>query len=246
MRAIRNILLFGIYGFIALVCIIAAIAGRPEGLFFTLIFVITCICIFVNGEKRRSTLVKEIEANLTLEETLIAEAVELRPFALFHRRFCIAVTNNRIISLQRKILGGYKQMEEWQWRYIAEVKIDKNIFPGLLGSNLMFTFMESPNRDSGFTIRGVESATASKIYALANAQKQDWVEKHRIRRMEESRAAAGGFQVQPYAPAPSQQPSAGGIEQRLIEAKSLLDKGIISDVDYQAMKTRILSGISNF
>ncbi|ACI52472.1 hypothetical protein Gdia_2736 [Gluconacetobacter diazotrophicus PA1 5] len=234
MRGLGNILLFCLYGILAITLSVPTIGLT------LLFFIANCCFIFWGAPNRRETLIKKIESNLTADETLVAEVVELRPFALFHRRFGIAVTNNRIMSLQRKILGGYKKMEEWQWKYISEVSIEENNFPSILGSNLFFSFTDSPNHDPGFDIIGVDSQVASKIYAVANAQKQDWTEKNRIRMMEEHRAKSGGVNIQGF-PSATPMPTVSLIEQKLKEAKSLLDSGLISNSEYQERKSKILS-----
>lgn len=234
MRGLRNIIIFSIYG-------IALLIIPPHVTF--IVFLIHNFLMFWGANNRRQRLIKKIESNLTPDETLITEAVELRPFALFHRRFGLAVTNNRIMYLQRKIFGGYKKMEEWQWKYISEVSIEENNFPNIFGANLFFVFSDSPNHDPGFTLYGVDSHIASKIYSFANAQKQDWTEKNRIRMMEEARARSGGVNIHGFSsssPSPHNPPTST-IEQKLREAKSLLDSGLISNSEFQERKSKILS-----
>jgi hypothetical protein len=243
MLGLWNIFVFCI---LAIVSIGAAFTGT--GLLITALFIIYCFLVFWGAKARAKKLTNKIESNLTADEILAFEAVELRPYALFHRRFAIAVTNNRVIFLRRKVFGGFSKIEDWQWKFIFEATIEEHIFPNFLGADLNFsfsqaptTFSHSPTREGNFIIRGISSDTASKIYNFATLQKQEWSEKNRIRQMEESRAASGGYNVQGFgslAPQPTSM-----VEQKLQEAKSLLDKGFISNAEFQERKSKILGDI---
>lgn len=209
------------------------------------VFIVYCLFVFLGAQSRAKKLTAKIKSNLTADEILISEAFELRPFALFHRRFAVAVTNNRIIFLKRKIFGGFKKIEDWQWKFLFEATIEENNFPATFGATLNFlfspssaTFSKSPTSEAGFTINGIDSEIASKIYNYATLQKQEWSEKNRIRQMEETRAASGGMTLQGYPQ--TQTPVMSVVEQKLGEAKSLLDKGFISNAEFQERKSKIL------
>ena len=177
------------------------------------------------------------------DEKIIHKGIDRRPFALFSRRTVIAVTNSRIINLKRGLLGGY-QMRDYQWKDLEDAQISENILPDICGSTLRFSF---------FNLLPIEVfpdvKTASDIYKVAQLQEQAWEEKRRIREMEETRAQAGGISIGNTA-TPSQinsgtknenSISTSDIADELLKIKELLDKGILSDVEFQEMKSKILS-----
>ena len=87
------------------------------------------------------------------------------------------------------------------------------------------------------------------LYKVAQLQEQAWEEKRRIREMEETRAQAGGISIGNTAtPSPTgstsnndKSMSTSDIADELLKIKELLDKGILSDVEFQEMKSKILS-----
>ena len=95
-----------------------------------------------------------------------------------------------------------------------------------------------------------DSKTASDIYKFSQSQDQSWEEKRRIREMEETRAKAGGISIGSNVVTPSPSGSENNsdkssktsdITDELLKIKDLLDKGILSDVEFQEMKSKILS-----
>lgn len=233
----------GIKNVFWLFIIFLVLAFLPLHIWF-LLLIPYFVLVFRGSDSRKEKLINKIRSNLTGDEQLEIIAVELRIFALFHRRYAVCVTNNRVICIRPKILGGFRPMEEWQWKYMTEVLIEENSFPSIQGSNLAYIFSsDTPNNDRSFSISGLNSSDASKIYNFSNSQKQQWAEKNRIRRMEEARAASGGMNFMPSQHAGSTPPMVGGsvIENKLREAKSLLDNGLISNAEYQERKSKILS-----
>ena len=96
-----------------------------------------------------------------------------------------------------------------------------------------------------------EFKTASKAYKYAQQAEQSWEEKRRIRSMEEKRAEAGGIMIgQNTSPAIStamvskeKQDSNQIVDvtEELLKLKKLLDEGILSDAEFQEMKSKILA-----
>ena len=80
---------------------------------------------------------------------------------------------------------------------------------------------------------------------MCQAQDQAWREKRRVRELEELRAKSGGIQFGAYgARAGLASPSSAGQDDavaRLEKAKAMLDKGLISDAEYEALKARIVN-----
>ena len=93
--------------------------------------------------------------------------------------------------------------------------------------------------------QGLESGTARKIYAYAQAQEQAWREKNRIREIEELRAKSGGITLNgsgsPVGAATAAPATAEDMTRKLKEAKELLDSGAISDVEFETIKARLFN-----
>jgi hypothetical protein len=89
------------------------------------------------------------------------------------------------------------------------------------------------------------------VYKYAQDQEQAWEEKRRIREIEEVRAAAGGTYITQastpdYPATNSSQEKASltgtaSIVEELRKAKDLLDQEIISDAEFNELKSKILN-----
>ena len=181
-------------------------------------------------------------------ESIVVKGLDTRPFALFKRRQIFAVTNSRIIRLKRKLLGGF-DMLDYQWKDLKDAQISENIFPGITGSTLTFSFQA--NSEEPIEVYP-ELEVASKAYRHSQQEEQAWEEKRRIRDMEEKRAKSGGvFIGQGSNPIQSnnpvndnqdrQQQRKVDISDELFKLKKLLDEGVLSDAEFQEMKSKILS-----
>ena len=181
-------------------------------------------------------------------ESIIVKGLDTRPFALFKRRQIFAATNSRVIRLKRGLLGGF-DMLDYQWKDLKDAQISENVFPSMTGSTLSFTFQA--NSEDPIEVYP-EIEVASKAYRHSQQEEQAWEEKRRIRDMEEKRAESGGvFIGQGSNPIQSknsatgdqikQQKSSVDIADELFKLKKLLDEGILSDVEFQEMKSKILS-----
>jgi hypothetical protein len=195
---------------------------------------------FAGADERKKKAEKLVQTTLMADETVVAQAIQHRVFALFYRRMTIAITNSRIIIIKRGVLGGFK-MSDIQWKDLKDAKIEQNVMESICGSNLSFSHY---NASAGqFSVPGVNSDVASTIYKRAQSEEQAWEEKRRVRAMEEVRAAAGGVVVH-TSQAPAAAPAApvgNRMLSEITEAKKLLDAGVISDAEFQEMKSKILA-----
>ena len=199
--------------------------------------------VFKDSKQRSRKAMEKLDGTLMKDENILHKGIDKRPFALFSRRSVFAVTNSRIINLQRGLIGGYT-MRDYQWKDLEDAKISENVLPEICGSTLTFTFSQFP-----LIMFYPDSKTASDIYKVAQLQEQAWEEKRRIREMEETRAQAGGISIGNTAiPSPTgstsnndKSISTSDIADELLKIKELLDKGILSDVEFQEMKSKILS-----
>jgi hypothetical protein len=220
---------------IFLLCFLAAVS-LP--LTFGLAIPIYCVTVFVGAQKRIAKARTKLKDTLMDEETLISQGMQRRPFAFFSRRKLIAITNSRIIMISRGLLGGFT-MRDFQWKDLHNAQISENVLSDLCGSNLSFEAMKQ-----AITIPGVENGAATAIYKRAQSEEQAWEEKRRIRHLEDKRAAAGGVVLHT---SPSQlnnestNRNAFSVTEEIEKAKKLLDSGAINDVEFQEIKSKILS-----
>jgi hypothetical protein len=206
--------------------------------------------VFFNSEKRAQAAQKKLMNTLIADEKLIIHALQLRIFALSRRRQLIALTNSRVIEIQRGLLGGFKMFDA-QWKDLHNAKLSENAFPKTLGSNLEFNFEYTEARDNQkkaqISTYGIPLEIASAMYSEAQSREQEWIEKRRIRDLEAKRAAAGGVVLHSNkdggAPLAADQSS---IFDALDRLKKLLDVGAISDTEFQEMKSKLLSKVTGF
>jgi hypothetical protein len=175
-------------------------------------------------------------------ETLEAWAIQMRLFALSHRRVLIAATSGRLILLTRKFLGGF-DVATIRWQDLEEVTLSV----GMLSAQLALRAGKATDLASlgaqgaqRVELTGLRKEQAQAVYRICQSQDQAWREKRRIRELEELRARSGGIQV---SSAPAAQTVAGddSAVRRLQEARRLLDAKLITDAEYEAIKAKIVS-----
>ena len=183
---------------------------------------------------------------LTADEKLEAWAVQHRIFALKHRRLALGATSGRFLAIERPLLGGF-DLTDVRWQDLKDV----HIHVGILAARLQLTALESPDLASAsgqtrtLTYEGLVKDQAQRLYRICQAHDQAWREKRRVRELEELRARSGGFQLG-SAGAPGAASATGGEADavgRLRSAKSMLDAGLISDAEYEALKAKIISNV---
>src|SRR6516162_118934 len=175
-------------------------------------------------------------------ETLDAWAVQMRLYALSHRRLLIAATSGRLIVLSRKLLGGF-DVTTIRWQDFEEVTLRV----GMLSADLSVRAGKATDLTSlgaagsqRVEFRGLRRSEAQAVYRICQSQDQAWREKRRIRELEELRARSGGIQVSPGSLALGAAAESDAVR-RLQEAKQLLDARLISDAEYEAIKAKIIS-----
>lgn len=180
-------------------------------------------------------------------ENLEAWTIQLRIFALAHRRILTAATSGRFIVLKRNILGGFDIIDK-RWQDLKDIKIQVGIF----GADLTVSFSGvsdlagAGNLENTVRFRGFNKEQAQKVYRICQSHEQSWREKRRIRELEEMRAKAGGVQISGTGISPNT--DLIGVQStdavaRLQKAKQMLDANLISDSEYESIKAKIISGI---
>ncbi|EJL58091.1 hypothetical protein PMI09_00584 [Rhizobium sp. CF122] len=234
MRGLLNILLLVLMLFaLAILAVSSFVAGGLIPLYF--------ILVFVGAAKREAKVKTKIEAMLMPDESVVASIIEYRAMALFRRRVSIVITTSRMISVRRKILGGYRMLDK-QWKDLSNAQMDENIFPALFGTSLSFSFLEPEGSSLG--VGGGSPKDAAEVYKYAQSQEQAWAEKRRIRGIEENRSFAGAINLGGLfqaAGGSSEVSPTDAIANEINSAKSLLASGVISDSEFQEIKSKILS-----
>ena len=198
------------------------------------------------SDPRLAKAVAELKSLLVPGESLEAYAVQRRLFALTHRRALLGATSGRLISLTRGLLGGFHPTTV-RWQDLKEARVDVGIFGASLTISYLITSPDlAVSGTAGSMIfTGLRKEEAQQVYRLCQAQDQAWREKRRLRELEELRAKSGGIQFGSQAsPFPSATSSAGEEEDpvaRLQRAKEMLEKGLISDSEYETLKARIVN-----
>ncbi len=197
----------------------------------------------VDEDRGARRALEHLNSVLTANETLEAWAIQRRIYALRRRRLVVAATSGRFLAIERGFFGGFA-LTDIRWQDLKEVKIEV----GVVAARLTLTAYASPDLASAsaqlttFVYAGLRKDQAEALYRIAQGHDQAWREKRRIRDLEELRARAGGIQVGNLAGA-APAPAPGDGAERLRRAKSMLDAGLISDSEYEALKARIINQI---
>ena len=199
----------------------------------------------VDGQPRLVRALEQLVSLLVPGEAIAAFAVQRRLFALSHRRTVVAATTGRLIGMPRGLWGGFHPTTV-RWQDIKEARLDVGAF----AARLTIAYFGGPDlaiagNATTLVFSGLRKSQAEAVYRLCQAQDQAWREKRRVRELEELRAKSGGITL--GAPGTggglASPPSAGqdDVVARLEKAKAMLDKGLISDAEYEALKARIVN-----
>ena len=259
MKGIQNLIRFFI------LCFVFFLIAIGLGIILDKIFlgVFSCVVCFLvyyylvirNSKIRVKKAYSKLNDLLMKDEAIIEKGIDKRPFALFSRRQVFAITNSRVIRLERPILGGF-EMRDFQWKDLEDARVSENVLSSLCGSTLYF---KADNQEIRLGSNVVcdefvffpEFEIATKAYQYAQQAEQSWEEKRRIRAMEEKRAEAGGIMIgQNTSPSISttsidqekqMSKTNNNVAEELFKLKKLLDEGILSDAEFQEMKSKILA-----
>lgn len=213
--------------------------------------------VTVQADQGMVKAMKQIESLLTESEVveITTHQLKLQSYPWLHRRIVVCATNNRLIVTKRGLLGGFK-MYDVQWQDLKDVRIVERMLPSLFGATLEVFLREDaerpnlPGANNKIVVSGLVSESAKQLYGIAQNQEQSWREKKRVRDMEEQRAAAGGVSIGSPAMGGgfvSQSAQQGGDPlERLSKAKLLNEQGIISDTEFEEIKSKVLSTLSNY
>lgn len=195
--------------------------------------------VFFGSGKRAESARKKLLNVIMDGEKILTIGIQHRLFALINRRELLAITDSRVILFKRAILGGFS-MRDMQWKDLHDATLEENIFPKYCGSNILFEWID--RSCAPIKVLGLFSSSAVEIYIKSQQQEQSWEEKRRIRSIEEVRAASGGLTIKGKDFGELNK-SSQNITENLEDIKSLLDRGIISDAEFNEIKSKLLSSI---
>jgi len=188
---------------------------------------------------------QNLQSVLTADEKLEAWAIQRRLFALNHRRVALGATSGRFLAVTRPLFGGF-DLTDVRWQDLKEV----HLRVGILSASLELTALVGSDLASAAgptrTLRyeGLLKEQAQALYRICQAHDQAWREKRRVRDLEELRARSGGIQLGTgAATAASSAAADGDAASRLRSAKSMLESGLITDAEYEALKAKIISNV---
>lgn len=162
--------------------------------------------------------VQHLESLLVPNERLEAVAVQRRLFAVLHRRSLVGATTGRFIGMSRGLLGGFSP-EDVRWQDLKSTSIRVGVF----GAELTIVAFTSPDlaiagETRTLVFSGLQKEGAQQVYRICQAHEQAWGGGER-----------GGA-------AERESPVA-----RLEQARGMLEKGLITDSEYESLKARIVS-----
>jgi hypothetical protein len=166
----------------------------------------------------------EVAKILTPHEEILYIARQNR-LALSAAPDSAVATNNRLILYDAQVLGRIS-FSDFQWQDVRNVTINQ----GMLSTELVVNSTDGRETRLG----ELDKEQAKRLYGICQQMEQEWREKRRVRTMEEERARAGGVQIS--APAAAQEDPV----ERLARAKRMLEQGLISEIEYDAVKAQIL------
>ncbi|MEQ7798675.1 PH domain-containing protein [Pedobacter sp. ASV1-7] len=187
---------------------------------------------------------------LTANEELIYMAVQKKP-AVNLLPDCIAVSNKRIFYCEPGNFGITMNFKDISWKSVKEVSFKEEIF----GSK----FICVPLHGENIITEYIPKVQARKLYQAAYEQLEDYKEQQRQAELEERRSTTSPVTVNTVPSEPAEEPvalfSAPPAEPihveepedettlKLRKLKSLYDKHLITQEEYEAKKADILDSL---
>jgi hypothetical protein len=146
----------------------------------------------------------------------------------------VVLTTKRIIFCRPKSLGLTMDFKDILWKDVAECHMKEAI----LGAE----FTVNPVKGQQERIDYLPKVQARKLYQVAQEKEEEQAEFRRQRELEEKRAAAGNVVMTSNVPAPQQEtPKADDAFESLQKLKTLFERGLITQQEYDNKKAEILS-----
>ena len=183
----------------------------------------------VNAEQKEELLDKAVESAkkiFTEGEKQLCAVVQQKPvFNILPHS--IVVTNKRVIRCIPKIFGA--KFEDFLWKDLRDAHLTEKLF----GCELIFEFANGT-----IVLDKLPKNQAKKIYSISQEKEEEWIEKRRLRGIEEARAASGASQI-----TVSNTSGQSDTKAKLLELKQLFNEGLITQDEYIKKKDLILKEI---
>jgi hypothetical protein len=184
---------------------------------------------------------------MSANEELIYLAVQKRP-AVNLLPDCIAVSTKRIFYCTPGNLGFTMNFKDISWKSIKEVSFKEEIF----GSK----FICVPQHGENIITEYIPKVQARKLYQAAYEQLEDYKEQQRLEELENRRSSTSPVTVNTVAAEPAAEekpafiPPPAPVEEpedettlKLRKLKTLYDKHLITQEEYEAKKADILDSL---
>jgi len=177
----------------------------------------------------------KVQEYCTSNEEVHYIAVQKKTLGINFSPDCIALTNKRIILIRPKSFGLSLDFKDFSWMNIADVHMKEGVFAATI--TVKTTTGQTDSMDD------IPKAQARRLYRFAQDMEETKKEERRQRDLEDKRAVAGGGIT---INTPSHQPQAVAVTvedpmEKLTKLKSMLDMGILTQVEFDAKKVDILS-----
>jgi len=163
---------------------------------------------------------------------------------------CIAITNKRVLFFTPANFGLTLKFVDFVWKDIIDVATKEE----LIGA--VFSIKTINGTEMG--VDYLPKIQARKLYQYAQERKEEEREARRLRDLEQKRAESGSVQfeapayqstpIQPpayHSPGPSvkEDPKEDELTEKLKKLKTLFDKGLISQEEYNHKKLELLNDL---
>lgn len=175
----------------------------------------------------------KVQEYCTSNEEIQYIAVQKKTIGVNFSPDCIALTNKRVILIRPKQFGLSLDFKDFSWMNIADMHMKEGMFTATITIKTI-----SGQSDS---MEDIPKAQARRLYRFGQEMEETKKEERRQRDLEDKRAMAGGGIT---INTPSSQPQAVAAEdpmEKLTKLKSMLDMGILTQAEFDAKKTDILS-----
>jgi len=173
----------------------------------------------------------EVTKVLTPREEILYVAMQNQT-ALSLRKDCVVATSNRVILYRPDVLGRVS-FDDFLWQDVRNAQIHQ----GVLSSEFQVETVDGRQDALG----NLDKEQAKRLYGVCQQMDQEWREKRRVRDMEQDRARSGGvyFGASPGAAGTSPDDPV----EKLAKAKAMLDQQLISEIEYEALKAKVLAAM---
>ena len=190
------------------------------------------------GSASHEQVARDVATILTANEQILHVAIQ-NATALSVKKDSAVATSNRLILYRPSVFGGTR-FSDFLWEDVQNIRLEE----GMLSSELRVELVDG----RADTLGGLDKEQARRFYGVCQQKEQEWREKRRIRDLEEARARSGGVHfgapgVMADTPTSGSVPAEDPVE-KLRKAKALLDEGLISEVEYETLKAKIIASLS--